>query len=465
MTASPPAASGGIFISYRRAETAYPAGWLFDRLTEEFGEGQIFKDVDSIELGDDFVDVIRAAVASTDVLLALIGDQWLTITDDEGRRRLDDPEDFVRLEIEAALARDVRVIPILVEGASMPDEEELPPTLAPLARRQALDLSPSRFDFDTGRLVSVLRRTLADVQAAKADTVPAGEPARTTDEETQVRTDDGAPARPSPAGHPPPRSWRDRLTERPRLLLGAGIGSVALVAVLAAVIATSSSSPDASERNDGVGTPPTTAEEGATTTVEEVAPTALPFEDDFSTRERGWSGGRYGDGVYRIEAERTDEAYGVLAAPGDVPTVGKVDLEVETRRVGGSASDEYGYGLFCMGRGPDDLYAFVLRTLHARIEKRSADGGYEELASDSAITAPADGDPGTTLRATCTHVRSEEAVDLRFWVGGELILEARDADAPHTRGTFGLQVLLNRNGGAPGETLEIEFDDFRAART
>ena len=80
--------TGRIFISYRRDETAYPAGWLYDRLAQHFGAGQIFKDVDSIELGDDFVQVITRAVSSCDVLLALIGEQWLTITDAQGQRRL-----------------------------------------------------------------------------------------------------------------------------------------------------------------------------------------------------------------------------------------------------------------------------------------------------------------------------------------------------------------------------------------
>ncbi|MGH8834001.1 MAG: toll/interleukin-1 receptor domain-containing protein, partial [Actinomycetes bacterium] len=146
---------GRIFISYRREETAYPAGWLYDRLVDRFG-GQVFKDVDSIELGDDFVETITSAVGSCDVLLALIGDQWLTITDEDGRRRLDNPEDFVRLEIEAALTRNVRVIPILVGGARMPRAADLPPSLARLVRRQALELSPARFDFDTSRLLGVL---------------------------------------------------------------------------------------------------------------------------------------------------------------------------------------------------------------------------------------------------------------------------------------------------------------------
>jgi YVTN family beta-propeller protein len=161
---TPPTATGRVFISYRRQETAYPAGWLYDRLVDHLGRDQVFKDIDSIQLGDDFVEVIRRAVGSCDVLLALIGDAWLTITDEDGRRRLDNPDDFVRLEIEAALARKVRVIPILVEGARMPKAEELPPSLAALVRRQALELSPSRFDSDTSRLLRVLDRTLAEVQ-------------------------------------------------------------------------------------------------------------------------------------------------------------------------------------------------------------------------------------------------------------------------------------------------------------
>ena len=168
---------GRIFISYRREETAYPAGWLYDRLAGRYGDGQIFKDVDSIELGDDFVEVITSAVGNCDVLLALVGDEWLTITDADGRRRLDDPNDFVRLEIEAALTRNVRVIPILVDGSRMPHAEEVPASLAGLARRQALELSPTRFDSDTGRLLKVLDKTLAEVRTADDTATAASEPA------------------------------------------------------------------------------------------------------------------------------------------------------------------------------------------------------------------------------------------------------------------------------------------------
>ena len=111
---------GRIFISYRRQETRWPARQLYDVLVEQFPAEQVFKDVDSIEPGEDFVERITAAVSSCDVLLALIGEQWLTITDENGQRRLDDPRDYVRVEIETALTRKIRVIPILVDDARMP---------------------------------------------------------------------------------------------------------------------------------------------------------------------------------------------------------------------------------------------------------------------------------------------------------------------------------------------------------
>ncbi len=245
-----PAASGRIFISYRREETAYPAGWLYDRLADRFADGQVFKDVDSIKLGDDFVEVISAAVGSCDVLLALIGDRWLTITDEDGRRRLDDPNDFVRLEIEAALTRNVRVIPILVEGARMPRAVELPASLARLVRRQALELSPARFDFDLGRLLKVLDATLAEAQPQR---VAEAQPQREAQAQGQPEAEaehagagraahgvGGAAPSEVAAGQPaapPPRPRRRvldqvRLLRRRPLLLGAGAAAVALVIVV-----------------------------------------------------------------------------------------------------------------------------------------------------------------------------------------------------------------------------------------
>ena len=167
MAGSTPPAASRIFISYRRTEADFPAGWLYDNLVAQFGRDQIFKDVDSIEPGEDFAEVIADAVGSCDVLLVLIGDRWLTITDEDGKRRLDDPTDLIRLEIEAALARDVRVIPILVGRTGMPPAEQLPASLVRLARRQALELSPSRFKSDMARLLRALDKTLKEEQTRR----------------------------------------------------------------------------------------------------------------------------------------------------------------------------------------------------------------------------------------------------------------------------------------------------------
>lgn len=156
VSSTSPAAAGRIFISYRRDDAAYPAGWLFDLLVDRYGAGGLFKDVNSIQLGDDFVEVITAAVQSCRVLLAVIGKRWLNAVDEDGRRRLDDPGDFVRLEIEGALHRNVRIIPILVEGARMPRAAELPESLEKLAYREALELGPAQFARDIHRLLKAL---------------------------------------------------------------------------------------------------------------------------------------------------------------------------------------------------------------------------------------------------------------------------------------------------------------------
>jgi hypothetical protein len=148
-----------IFISYRRPETAWPANWLYQQLAEHYGNSQVFMDVATIEPGDDFVAAITTAVKSCDVLLALIGDRWLTITDSEGQRRIDDPDDFVRLEIKTAFEHNVRVIPMLIDGVTMPRAVDLPTSIAPLAYCQARELSPNRFVLDLDRLFKALDGT------------------------------------------------------------------------------------------------------------------------------------------------------------------------------------------------------------------------------------------------------------------------------------------------------------------
>lgn len=150
----------GIFISYRREDSAGHSGRLFDRLRERFGSDKVFMDVADIEPGVDFVEAIDRAVGSCDVLLVIIGKKWLTCTDASGKRRLDDPKDFIRLEAAAALRRDIRVIPVLIQDATMPTEKDLPEDLLKLARRQATEISDIHWDSDTEQLIEALEKVL-----------------------------------------------------------------------------------------------------------------------------------------------------------------------------------------------------------------------------------------------------------------------------------------------------------------
>ena len=142
-----------IFISYRRDDSAGHAGRLYDRLEGHFGQGQLFVDVDTIRPGVNFVDVVQQAIGECDGLVAVIGSDWLQVTDATGARRLDDPADFVRLEIATALERGISVIPVLVRGAQMPREADLPIGLTDFAYRNALEVSDARFRSDVERLI------------------------------------------------------------------------------------------------------------------------------------------------------------------------------------------------------------------------------------------------------------------------------------------------------------------------
>ncbi|MBS1144115.1 MAG: hypothetical protein H6R14_1521 [Proteobacteria bacterium] len=158
----------GIFISYRRQDSQSAAGRLADHLRDNMAGVPIFRDVETIEPGVDFVEAIGRALESCGILLAIIGPRWSTMTDATGRRRLDDPGDYARLEIATALKRsDVRVIPVLVEGAEMPGSDALPEELKPLARRNAVELTDKRWEFDVSMLSETLRKALGVEPAPK----------------------------------------------------------------------------------------------------------------------------------------------------------------------------------------------------------------------------------------------------------------------------------------------------------
>jgi len=155
-----------IFLSYRRDDSAGFAGRLADALEAEFGAGSVFRDVDDIRPGEDFIQVIESHLRKVDAVLVMIGPRWLANGAD-GRRRLDDASDFVSLEIRAALASGKPLIPLLVGGAAMPPEADLPDAIAGLARRQAVVLSDNGWRGDVERLVANLRVLLPDQGANK----------------------------------------------------------------------------------------------------------------------------------------------------------------------------------------------------------------------------------------------------------------------------------------------------------
>jgi hypothetical protein len=189
-----------IFISYRRDDSRGYAGRLQGDLSRRYSEEHVFRDVE-IPPGADFGEYITSLVDKCNVVLAIIGPSWLDARDREGERRIDNPDDWVRLEIERALARDgVEVIPVLVDGARLPPREELPESLLALRRRNAFELSDRRWDYDVAQLGQhldgVLRGTSAlHVRPAEMSTTPTATP-------VAAPTSAPAPApEPEPADH------------------------------------------------------------------------------------------------------------------------------------------------------------------------------------------------------------------------------------------------------------------------
>jgi hypothetical protein len=181
-----------IFVSYRRDDSDTDADFLSERLARYFGEQQIFVDKDAIPIGKDFIETVEAAVASCDALLVIIGKQWLSASNGQGRR-LDDPDDIVRFEIATALCRDILVIPVLVRGTTMPCSEELPDDLKKLARRHAFEISRAHRHEDVERLIVEIEKALAGQRAVgvlphSSHTAAQTAPARGTLEASRINT-------------------------------------------------------------------------------------------------------------------------------------------------------------------------------------------------------------------------------------------------------------------------------------
>jgi hypothetical protein len=214
-----------VFISYRREDTAGYAGRLYDSLTSRLDVADVFMDVGDIEPGVDFTVAIADAVESCDVMLALIGSRWVTAVTPEGRRRLEDPDDYVAAEIGAALDREVRVIPVLIENTPMPAADTLPERLRGLARRNAIELSTVSWRTDLEALVAALHRLTPQSRPPSQPTV--GNLPTNLEATADASTT---------AGRPAPPSDRQPLFRRRGVwaaVAGAAIAAVLLVAAIA----------------------------------------------------------------------------------------------------------------------------------------------------------------------------------------------------------------------------------------
>jgi hypothetical protein len=481
--------AGRIFISYRRADTANQAGWLAERLAGHYGRPQVIKDVDSIQLGNDFADVIAAAVTSCDVLLALIGHQWLAAAAG--------PADYVPVEIESALTRGIRVIPVLVDGARMPTAAELPPGLAMLAQQPPLSLGAANPEGDVSRLIQALDQAIA-ARSAQWQATQAGQ-AQNQPTVTGMAPSWGAPAiyaspseprpaqpgpahsgsRPTGPGHSGPVPTR-RMRRRPNTWVIALVLGVAVVAAIVAFIAipgghpassASSSSPPASA--SAAGGSRNNASPKASNSPGPAAAGKVLLTDSFSTSKAGWvddahaSAGAYtGSGAYRLSVTGYN-GQNELARPSSAGsglsgvTPLNLDASVDVRTLSG-APQGYGLGLAFRGDGNGDLYAFLIEDHAVAIQKWVATGA--RITGEPAPVSVSDLHVGSSgrLRAVATTIDGGQAVHLELWLNGKKLIDYTDRDQPYTRGYLGLYV--ESISDAPS-TAAAEFDNFTASQS
>jgi TIR domain len=483
--------AGRIFISYRREDAAPAAGWLFERLTAHFGPRQVVKDVDLDLPGRSAAEVIAAAVASCDALVVLIGRQWLTAAGPDGVRRLSNPGDSVRLEIEAATARDIQVIPVLVNGADLPQAGALPPSLVGLAREDELELSPNRAEADVVWLLEVLDRTVAERQAAQASS--AGSAGSVGDQRTVTAQPLGwqhqAPAAPGPSAGPQPPSAgepstggtktmrRSRLRSRTTVLIA--VGGVIVVAIAAFIVLPGSKhAPSAganSQNSAGSKTLPSVSASSSLSASSSPSPAAssnVILTDDFSTRGTNWlddvhqTAGVYtGTGTYRLTVTGSD-GQNELARPSDAayglgnPTALNLSLSVDARKIAGAAQG-YGYGIATRADGSGDFYAFVIEDHAVAIQKWVDNGARVSDSPASVATSALHADAADHLQAVTQTVDGGSAVHLELWLNGKKLIDFTDQDHPYTTGYLGLYAESISDSTS---TAEAEFDNFSAAK-
>jgi hypothetical protein len=256
-----------IFISYRRDDSEGEAGRLFDDLSRVFGKDSVFMDVTGIRPGADFRHVIDDSVAHCGVLLSVIGPSWTTIANPDGTRRLEDPNDFVALEIASALKRDVPVILVLVHGAHMPAVGQLPDSLKDLSYRNSVEISHTRWNSDVDLLISALKSYVTPNPATQQEPVHPVVPMPLP-----------SPL-PAPVGHVAP-------AKKSKLKRNLGIAAAGVVVLIAILYFIGSSQPDNdAKQSNAVSSQPATGSSdpetsSVSTEADEPAPTGTWTDPD-----------------------------------------------------------------------------------------------------------------------------------------------------------------------------------------
>jgi hypothetical protein len=455
--------AGRVFISYRRADTAQAASWLFNRMTEHFGQHQVVKDVDPAPYGGNLAHATGAAVATCDVLVLMIGPHWMAVTG-EG---LHDPDDYVRLAVEAALARGILVLPVTVDGARMPMHGELPPSLASMAGQPAFAVGTASFDADSAQLLRILDQSIAERQATQLGPSPG------------AGTFPGPRAAPAPVPPLPyatkPMPPRRRFGTRAIAWSAAGVVVIAAAAFFVFQTPGGHSAPAASASSGSASSSASAASsQRGSTAPKATSPAAGPgtviLTDDFSSQASGWtddahqSAGAYTGSTYRLSvtgANGVSEVARPMSAGHGLAEMTPLNLSaaVDVRKLSG-APQGYGLGLAIRSDGGGDVYAFLVEDHAVAIQKWTGGGAQ---VSDSPDPVPATLNPGAPdrLRAVCQTVDGGQAVHLELWLNGKKMVDYTDHDHPYTQGYLGLYV---ESISGASSTAGAEFDNFTISR-
>jgi TIR domain len=456
--------AGRVFISYRRADAAQAASWLFSRLTGHYGRTNVVMDVDPAPYGGNLAHAIDANVATCDAFVVLIGQHWLAVTG-EG---LHDPNDYVRLALESALRRGTLVIPVTVDGARMPVNGELPPSLASMAGQAAFEIGLRSFDADTGQLMRVLDQSIAERQATQLRPTPVPGPP--------------APSTPVPGPLPystKPLPPRRNFGTRTLILAGAAVIVVA-AAVAFAVIprghsgasasggasASSSASTSAGATSSGRGSASPKASSAAGGGSAKVILT-----DDFSTQGSGWTddahqgAGTYTGGGYRLSvtgANGVSEIARPMNATNGLGESTSMNLSatVDVHKLSG-APQGYGLGIAFRSDGGGNVYAFLIEDHAVAIQKWTGGGAEVSDSPDPVTTSALHADGNDRLRAVVRTADGGQAVHLELWLNGKKMVDYTDKDRPYTQGYLGLYVESISDASS---TAGAQFDNFSVAK-